>query len=1374
MGVAYRAWDTERGLPVVVKIPKKTLLEDPKFAERFDREIRMVQGILHPRVVPIVDVGEHEGVPYVAMRFLPGGSLANRRRRNAEGLPTANPPGMLHLWLPQIAEALDHVHGLGIVHRDVKPENIFFDARWGAFLGDFGIAKVVAESEGFSRDQALTATSMAIGTQQYMAPEQFQPKADVDGRTDQYALAVTVYEVLSGERPFRGETSNLIVEIMTTPAPSLAVRQPKLPRSLVAAVQRGLSKQPEERFGSCQEFVDAVLKDVGQLPDDPDIARLMCPRCGKILKLRSDAAGRKGNCPKCSVQMVVARDLESLWVVGEDGGQTAFGAGSESGSGSKSSGVFEAITGSGSLGGMVAGRRLVLDLFALLAGVIGIGATATIVARVYPQPQPIAQGDDGIQTPGDTEPSVVELSGELVEPPPAEPPPAAIPPEVVVPDPLDEARAALERDPQDRVAHGVVGRALCFGQDRWDEGLGHLAQCDTPAIATIAQNEIDAWARAAEARSGALLMIAKAWWDLAQGGFLRKVDSEAVGRHAVDLYEHIVANLSQEHDVVTANEWLDRDDAFRIAVNNVRPRPVPASAPRADLVTQPSLVNSIGVELKLIPAGTFMMGSNDGRSDEKPAHEVRITKPFYLGVYEVTNAQWKAVMGTMPSKRTDADRPVETVSWNDAVEFCKKLSGMPEEQKAGRVYRLPTEAEWEYACRAGTTTKWASGDDETTLGDFAWFAGNSGRETHPVGGKRPNAWGIHDMHGNVWEWCSDWYGAYAPHQVADPTGPAGGSYRVRRGGSWYNTARLFCPSANRNGDVPSLRGDGLGFRLALSPPESTPLEAGDQAATEHGGSKAEPATDRANPSAAAMPTEPERAETLAQPPITNSIGIKLTLIPAGTFMMGSEDGSDDEKPVHEVRITKPFYLGVTEVTNAQWRTVIGSAPPSTWKDDALPVETVSWNDAVEFCKKLSDMPEERQDGRVYRLPTEAEWEYACRAGTTTKWASGDDEKTLGDMGWFSGNMRPVPRPVGQKRPNAWGLHDMHGNVSEWCSDWYGPYAAEAVADPTGPAAGPLRVHRGGVWWGNARSCRSANRSVDDPSYRNNNLGFRLALSPSESTPPEAGGQAAMKPGGSKAEPATDRAIPSAAAMPTEAERAETLARPPITNSIGMKLKLIPAGTFMMGSNDGDPDEMPVHEVTITRPFHLGVYEVTNAQWQAVMGKVPSVWRDDNRPVEQVNWTDASEFCRALTALPAERAAGRVYRLPTEAEWEYACRAGTRSEYSFGDNRSLLPDHGWFSRNSDGQTQPVGRKKPNPWGLYDMHGNVWEWCADGYGPFSDGVATDPTGLPTAAVRVYRGGNWGYMARESRSAKRKSINPEHRDHYHGFRVAMDEHQ
>ncbi|MFM8634129.1 MAG: formylglycine-generating enzyme family protein [Planctomycetia bacterium] len=235
------------------------------------------------------------------------------------------------------------------------------------------------------------------------------------------------------------------------------------------------------------------------------------------------------------------------------------------------------------------------------------------------------------------------------------------------------------------------------------------------------------------------------------------------------------------------------------------------------------LENSIGITLVKIPAGTFTMGQADGAKNETP-HRVTLTKPFYIGAYEVTNAQWKCVMGTVPSLRKDDGRPVERVTWEDAIEFCRKLSALPEERKAGRVYRLPTEAEWEYACRAGTNTKYSFGDDESRLSEYGWYGSNSGSQTHPVGQKKANAWGLYDMHGNVWEWCSDWYGDYPDGAVTDPKGPSEGSVRVRRGGGWYYTA-WFSRSAARSRNVPTDRFY-LGLRLALSPPGFQPPEVG--------------------------------------------------------------------------------------------------------------------------------------------------------------------------------------------------------------------------------------------------------------------------------------------------------------------------------------------------------------------------------------------------------------------------------------------------------------------------------------------------------------------------------------------------------------------
>jgi len=188
--------------------------------------------------------------------------------------------------------------------------------------------------------------------------------------------------------------------------------------------------------------------------------------------------------------------------------------------------------------------------------------------------------------------------------------------------------------------------------------------------------------------------------------------------------------------------------------------------------------NTIGMEFVLIEPGKFLMGSPDEeaqRDADEVRHRVRLTKRFLMAATEVTQAQWQKVMPDNPSNFRAADLPVERVSWNDAMEFCRKLN----EQEAKR-YRLPTEAEWEYACRAGTTGPYAG-----NLERMAWYTQNTGGTTHPVATKQANAWGLHDMHGNVAEWCADWYGDYPAGSVAEPPRPANGSSRVLRGGSWF-------------------------------------------------------------------------------------------------------------------------------------------------------------------------------------------------------------------------------------------------------------------------------------------------------------------------------------------------------------------------------------------------------------------------------------------------------------------------------------------------------------------------------------------------------------------------------------------------------------
>jgi formylglycine-generating enzyme required for sulfatase activity len=234
------------------------------------------------------------------------------------------------------------------------------------------------------------------------------------------------------------------------------------------------------------------------------------------------------------------------------------------------------------------------------------------------------------------------------------------------------------------------------------------------------------------------------------------------------------------------------------------------------------LGGGVTMEFVLIPSGSFQMGSlpETGDADETPRRQITLTQSFWLGKYEVTQEQWTQLMGANPSRFKGAQLPVDTVSWNDCQRFLAKLH-----EKTGRNFSLPTEAQWEYACRAGGTTRWTVGDQPASLEDYAWFNKNSGDRTHPVGEKKANAWGLHDLYGNVGEWCADWYGnPYPQGDATDPRGPPNGQSKVIRGGAWGDDP-INARSAYRNANGPDGAHDGIGFRCVMAvenPREATP------------------------------------------------------------------------------------------------------------------------------------------------------------------------------------------------------------------------------------------------------------------------------------------------------------------------------------------------------------------------------------------------------------------------------------------------------------------------------------------------------------------------------------------------------------------------
>jgi serine/threonine protein kinase/formylglycine-generating enzyme required for sulfatase activity len=260
MGYVYRAFDQNLDTDVVIKVPRRALLDDPEFAQRFSLEIRSLVKLQHPHIVKVTDVGEHDGLPFAVMQYLSSGDLTDRQPKGPNGELQPLPPQDIVSWLPAVAKAIDFVHGQNYIHRDVKPANILFDSHGNVYLSDFGVAKVIAENSETA--EKLTGTGMVMGTPEYMSPELVMGE-QVDGRVDQYALAVLVHELLCGEVPFTGPTpAAILVNQTTQQAVPLFERCPSIPQNVSDAVMKALAKEPNDRYVDCSSFAQAVVEAI--------------------------------------------------------------------------------------------------------------------------------------------------------------------------------------------------------------------------------------------------------------------------------------------------------------------------------------------------------------------------------------------------------------------------------------------------------------------------------------------------------------------------------------------------------------------------------------------------------------------------------------------------------------------------------------------------------------------------------------------------------------------------------------------------------------------------------------------------------------------------------------------------------------------------------------------------------------------------------------------------------------------------------------------------------------------------------------------------------------------------------------------------------
>ena len=475
-------------------------------------------------------------------------------------------------------------------------------------------------------------------------------------------------------------------------------------------------------------------------------------------------------------------------------------------------------------------------------------------------------------------------------------------------------------------------------------------------------------------------------------------------------------------------------------------------------------------------------------------------------------------------------------------------------------------------------------------------------------------------------------------------------------------------------------------------------------------------------------------EPIVETVTVNGVSFNMVKVEGGTFVMGatieqSSDANNNEKPAHEVTVSS-FSIGQTEVTQALWVAVMGNNPSHFSDNLNRPVECVSWNDCQTFITKLNHMT-----GMRFRLPTEAEWEFAARGGNMSHGYKYSGSNNVDDVCWYLGNIPSQTvgslgygtQPVATKLPNELWLYDMSGNVWEWCQDWFGSYSAEAQTDPTGPTTGTTRVAHGGSWYNTSpKSCRVSRRNgcyvTDNDTY----LGLRLVLDESEFY---------------------------------------------TVNGVSFTMVPVKGGTFTMGaSEEEDADYQvfkgsPKHQVTLSG-YSIGLTEVTQELWVAVMGSNPSTDQSDLQyPVNNISWYDCTTFITKLNQIT-----GKQFRLPTEAEWEYAAKGGAKSMgyvYSGSDN---LDEVAWYLTNSGNHLHQVGTKKANELGLYDMSGNIDEWCNDWYSLYTEDPVVNPTGPETGMSRIHRGGRWNASDMYCRLTRRDGFAPGVTRNYLGLRLAL----
>ena len=1382
MGTVYLAFDPELTKEVALKIPKADLAQDAVLWERFQREARAVGDLNHVNICGMYEVGQIGATHYISMEYIDGRPLSDFI--SAE-LPQRKVVGVVR----KLAAGLAHAHERGIVHRDLKPDNVMIDAKGEPKLMDFGLARRLDTPS----DVRATQSGMIVGSPAYMSPEQARAEHDKIGpRTDVYGLGVLFFEMLTGSLPFRGQMVVVLGQIATQlpPRPTslradvdpkletlclkmLAKKQQDRPQSMteVVTILTDWSKSNSPSAASSDPNVMTIAKEEPLVPVKPAAARAektnpveaQKQRVNDLLSKHQYAAAidlldKIVNLKDARFEKLVAWARERLPEVRATEQKMREASAPLCATGEKllmRHDYTEAVT--------VLSSIPVQYRSAELREMLGQATDLKEECEQLEQDiaDAIQQGD------ADTLPALVKRLLKLK--------------------PASKAIKQLAEDLKKFGAKKVI--ALRKGQRRFldtNERLFEPKQI-VAAVAGIA-------ALFAAVYFGVVMYLQTPGGTLVvdvEGNGLAVVVSED-GVSVRDGKKEFRIKTTDQRTLAVEHEGTTVEGSSRVVkLNRGEKRTVTVRLVDGKVqLTENGEKFVFKAPIKPGPGPTTPTASEDRTVIMNRLKQIGLA----LHRYHDTNGKFPPAVNSNSPNRT-------AVSW--------RLWILPYLDQATTYNQINFQESWDSAKNKPILASLPTAFDspiltsaQRTLGRTVFLAPVAQGTVlgHESGTTLPS---ITDGTSNtilvVAARASESKVWASPDELQidmnDPlkglTGQPGGEFAVLMGdGSvkWIpdsidaETFRSLLKMNDGQGidwnRIEALRSQGVKSKV--------PNEASD-------GLNAQPGA----------PTAGDRMVLDVQ-------GIKYAFrwCPPGTFTMGSlgsEPGRGMDEDQVTVELTNGYWILETEVTQSMWAALMNSHP---WQAQRLvreganyPATYVSHGDAIAFCEKLTKLARQANVlGAVdhISLPTEAQWEYACRAGTTTRYSFGSDPSQLNRFAWYGLNVSDITEnhahEVGTKLANPWGLSDIHGNVWEWCADWYG-YKMTGGRDPEGAPNGSERIYRGGAWNINtADRLRSAWRSKIAPKFAFHYLGFRVVL-PSQPAP-------------------------AAASVPPNFP--QTIA----SQSNGMKLTLIPAGTFMMGSPVTESEryerEGPQHSVRISRPYYMGVSEVTQSQYEQVMGATPS-WFSKNGmgrrqvsdqdtsqfPVEGVSWFDAVEFCNQLstkdglasyyTLTNVQRESGSIksatvsdvsraasapgrggYRLPTEAEWEYACRADTTTTFHFGNilngDKANVPGNSPYGTTTKGKTlgrtTTVGAYGSNQFGLFDMHGNVWEWCDDVFEERAyskrSGTTLDPRVMSGSANRVWRGGSWGDVAGFARAAVRNWVTPDCRSYGIGFRV------